>query len=179
MDKNRNCFVDQLKGFACLCVAFGHVIMGIRKAGVDTSVAMVYFEEYIWTFHVPLFIFLSGYVYRLTGGWESKGNRFNFILHKFLNLGIPYFFFSTLYILINIITPGVNNRNSLSDILLLWKMPTAQHWFLYALFFLFVIWIIIPVRRTVATIILTLVCTILSMTSINLGFLGVSLGFLG
>lgn len=78
VEKTRDSFVDQLKGLACFLVVFGHVIMGIRKAGIPTPKSMVFVEEYIWTFHVPLFMFLSGYVYRLTGGWEAKGTRKNF-----------------------------------------------------------------------------------------------------
>lgn len=98
MEKTRDRFVDQLKGLACFLVVFGHVIMGIRKAGIPTPKSMVFVEEYIWTFHVPLFMFLSGYVYRLTGGWEAKGTRKKFLLHKLFNLGIPYFVFSSIYI---------------------------------------------------------------------------------
>lgn len=75
VEKTRDSFVDQLKGLACFLVVFGHVIMWIRKAGISTPKSMVFVEEYIWTFHVPLFMFLSGYVYRLTGGWEAKGTR--------------------------------------------------------------------------------------------------------
>lgn len=118
--------------------------MGIRKAGISTPKSMVFVEEYIWTFYVPLFMFLSGYVYRLTGGWEAKGTRKKFLLHKLCNLGIPYFVFSSIYILINRVTSGVNNSSSISDILMLWRTPVAQYWFLYALFILFVIWSIIP-----------------------------------
>lgn len=69
VEKTRDSFVDQLKGLACFLVVFGHVIMGIRKAGIPTPKSMIFVEEYIWTFHVPLFMFLSGYVYRLTGGF--------------------------------------------------------------------------------------------------------------
>ena len=31
----RNVLVDRLKGYACFLVLFGHVIMGIRLAGID------------------------------------------------------------------------------------------------------------------------------------------------
>jgi hypothetical protein len=37
---------------------------------------------------------------------------------------------------------AVNKQSSAMDILYIWKTPVAQYWFLYALFFLFVIWTI-------------------------------------
>ena len=175
MEKTRDSFVDQLKGLACFLVVFGHVIMGIRKAGISTPKSMVFVEEYIWTFHVPLFMFLSGYVYRLTGGWEAKGTRKNFLLHKLFNLGIPYFVFSSIYILINSVTSEVNNSSNISDILILWRTPVAQYWFLYALFFLFVIWSIIPGGDSNLNLLLTTVCTIVSIISLNLGIFASSL----
>lgn len=42
MEKTRDSFVDQLKGLACFLVVFGHVIMGIRKAGIPTPKSMVF-----------------------------------------------------------------------------------------------------------------------------------------
>lgn len=175
MEKKRDLLVDQLKGYACFLVAFGHVIMGIRRAGIVTPVFMQLLEAFIWTFHVPLFMFLSGYVFKITGGWRSKGGRIEFILHKLLNLGVPYLVFSTLYIAINSFIPGVNNQNSLVEILYLWKNPTAQYWFLYALFFLFVIWTCLSSGSIKNNVILTIGCTILAsvanMLEINLGCL--------
>lgn len=119
-------------------------------------------------------MFLSGYVYRLTGGWEAKGTRKKFLLHKLFNLGIPYFVFSSIYILINSVISGVNNSSSISDILMLWRTPVAQYWFLYALFILFVIWSIIP-GGTTPNLILTTICTFVSIMPINLGILASSM----
>lgn len=138
--KMRNKLVDALKGYACFLVVFGHVIMGIRKAGVDIPYGAQNIENFIWTFHVALFMFLSGYVYHTTGEWKSKGSRISFIKHKFINLAIPYFVFSCIYICINSFVGGsnVNSEMSIADIIWLWKKPVAQYWFLYDLFFIFV-----------------------------------------
>ena len=85
-------------------------------------------------------MFLSGVVYKETGEWRGKKTKTSFVLHKLLNLGIPYLVFSAVYIFINSFVGEVNTQSSLVDILYLWKTPVAQYWFLYALFFLFVIW---------------------------------------
>lgn len=137
--------IDSLKGYACFLVLFGHVIMGIRKAGVDAPLYVEWIEQFIWTFHVALFMFLSGYVYRLTGEWRSKNGRIAFLKHKFVNLAVPYFVFSSVYICINSIIGGsnVNNAAEIADILWLWKESVAQYWFLYDLFFLFVAFVVL------------------------------------
>jgi fucose 4-O-acetylase-like acetyltransferase len=122
-----------------------HVILGIRLAGVEAEFPEfeLWVEKLFGSFHVPLFMFVSGYVYQLTGKWNPKGTRRAFLAHKFLNLGVPYVVFSAVYIVINSLTPGTNHANSITDILTIWKTPVAQYWFLYALLLLFVFWILL------------------------------------
>lgn len=136
----RNVLVDRLKGYACFLVLFGHVIMGIRLAGIDIPKFFWGMEKFIWSFHVALFLFLSGVVYKMTGEWKGKQSKWKFILHKLYTLGIPYIAFSVIYILINSLVGESNTGFEVSDILYIWKTPVAQYWFLYTLFFLFCIW---------------------------------------
>ena len=136
----RNVLVDRLKGYACFLVLFGHVIMGIRLAGIDIPQFFFGMEKFIWSFHVALFLFLSGVVYKVTGEWKGRKTKWGFILHKLYSLGVPYVAFSVIYVLINSIVGAANTGFAVSDILNIWKTPVAQYWFLYALFFLFCIW---------------------------------------
>lgn len=136
----RNVLVDRLKGYACFLVLFGHVIRGIRTAGIAIPSVFEGIELFIWSFHVALFLFLSGVVYKLTGEWKNQKTKGRFILHKLLSLGVPYVVFSSVYILINSLGGEVNTQSSIRDILFIWKTPIAQYWYLYALFFLFCIW---------------------------------------
>ena len=78
----RNVLVDRLKGYACFLVLFGHVIMGVRLAGVDSPAFFAGMEKFIWSFHVALFLFLSGVVYKVTGEWKSKKTKLRFISYK-------------------------------------------------------------------------------------------------
>ena len=48
----RNVLVDKLKGYACFLVLFGHVIMGIRLAGINIPSFFQGMEQFIWSFHV-------------------------------------------------------------------------------------------------------------------------------
>ena len=136
----RNLLVDRLKGYACFLVLFGHVIMGIRVAGIEIPAFFWGLEKFIWSFHVALFLFLSGVVYRLTGEWRGKQTKLRFVRYKLICLGIPYVVFSAVYVLINSFVGQANTQFAPRDILLIWKAPVAQYWFLYALFFLFCIW---------------------------------------
>lgn len=165
----RDKFVDCLKGYACILVVFGHVIMGIRKAMEEIPIFSVYLEQFIWTFHVALFMFLSGYVYRITGGWQTRGRK-GFVLHKLLNLGVPYFAFSTLYIVINSSVSGVNNESKMTDILYLWRDSIAQYWFLYALFGLFVLYTVLSSIMNNWQITITLVLTLYLAPAFNVSF---------
>ena len=113
----RNVLVDRLKGYACFLVLFGHVIMGIRLAGIDIPGFFVGIEKFIWSFHVALFLFLSGVVYKVTGEWKSKKTKWGFLLYKLYNLGIPYIAFSVIYILINSLVGEANTGFAPSDIL--------------------------------------------------------------
>ena len=136
----RNVLVDRLKGYACFLVLFGHVIRGVRTAGISIPSFFFGMELFIWSFHVALFLFLSGVVYRLTDEWRGHHTKGGFILHKLLGLGIPYVVFSAVYIAVNSLVGSSNTQSSITDILFIWKTPVAQYWYLYALFFLFCIW---------------------------------------
>ena len=176
----RDKLADCLKGYACLLVAFGHVILGIRNGG---NVKIPFFNEelelFIWSFHVELFMFLSGYVYQLTGGCNGKRSRPGFVKHKLLNLGVPYFAFSAVYIVINSLIPGVNNSNELSDILFLWKDPVAQYWFLYTLFVLFLLWTVLSLflKNWQITALLVILYYVCNFADIRIPFLDKGLGY--
>ena len=167
----RNILVDKLKGYACFLVLFGHVIMGIRLAGINIPSFFRGIELFVWSFHVALFLFLSGVVYKETGEWKGKKTRLGFIKHKLLNLGVPYVVFSCVYIAINSFVGEANSNSSITDILYIWKTPVAQYWFLYALFFLFCIWTCASVllKNWQTTIIVVLIGYLLPLLNIGVG----------
>lgn len=93
-----------------------------------------------------------------------------FVLHKLLNLGVPYLAFSTVYIVINSMVPGVNSQNELSDILWIWRDSTAQYWFLYALFGLFVLYAVLSGAMSNWQITLTLVLSLYFAPAFGVSF---------
>lgn len=80
--KTRNFKIDNLKGFLIILVVFGHLLELIMNQG-----AVKYIYEWIYSFHMPLFVFLSGYFYKYS---------FKKIVQKLL---CPYVIFQTIYVL--------------------------------------------------------------------------------
>ena len=170
----RNISLDRLKGYACFLVVFGHVIRGAKTAGISYPSFFADLESFIWSFHVALFLFLSGCAYKISSDNKKARSPKKFILYKAINLGIPYLFFSGLYIVINSLTGSVNTHSSLNEILFLWKTPVAQYWYLYALFFLLCIWALLSESLSNAEI--TVLTVVFTYTA---PFFGVDFGSFG
>lgn len=81
--------IDCAKGLAIILVVLGHIVA--RKAPVGGEWYM-YIEKAIYTFHMPLFMFLSGWVFYYTIPKSNKFNEIkNFILKKAYRLLVPFF----------------------------------------------------------------------------------------
>lgn len=74
-------WIDTLKGIGIMLVVLGHHSL---PTALDT---------YIFSFHMPLFFFISGFIFDF--GKYSKSGA-NFVKGKFRSLIIPYFFFALL-----------------------------------------------------------------------------------
>ncbi|MBQ9120243.1 MAG: acyltransferase family protein [Lachnospiraceae bacterium] len=79
---NRDYFVDNLKAFLMVLVIFGHVVTSLR--GVKEMSALYYF---VYTFHMPLFVFTSGYMAK---GIMKDGK---FRVDRYFSILWMYFFF--------------------------------------------------------------------------------------
>lgn len=82
MNKERNHTIDILRGIAIFLVVFGHV----------THLPEV--RTYIWGFHIPIFFFISGLLFR-----KEKFAKFtDFLKSRFKNIVLPYaiFYLATL-----------------------------------------------------------------------------------
>ncbi|MDQ1254605.1 MAG: acyltransferase [Euryarchaeota archaeon] len=80
----RLAWIDALKGFGILLVVFAHYML---PQALDT---------YIFSFHMPLFFFVSGFVFNFVKYSESAAN---FIKRRFRSLIIPYFAFAVITLL--------------------------------------------------------------------------------
>lgn len=74
-------YIDVAKGIATICVILGHL-----------SVTPKIVVNSVYTFHIPLFFFLSGFVINLDKYLTFK----EYFIDKFKKIAIPYFFLSIL-----------------------------------------------------------------------------------
>lgn len=79
-------YIDRLKGFGIFLVVFGHII----QYNMVNSTQNAVFEA-IYSFHMPFFFFLSGYMVNKTTHIESVSSYFVFLKKKAISLLIPLF----------------------------------------------------------------------------------------
>lgn len=141
MTKNREFWIDYTKMFACILVVIGHLLQGLNKANIQWNETLYsYINTFIYVFHMPLFMCLSGYLYKKYTKINSWGEYFAFLKKKLINLGIPYLVFYLAYVLINMLfSSSVNSQKGIDDILNILTNPMPPFWFLYALFFIFLV----------------------------------------
>lgn len=136
MSDSRSSWVDYAKCIGVILVVYGHCVRGIIKAGlVEDDSIFVYLDSIIYSFHMPLFFFLSGLFFE--GSLKRNGSK-KFMLSKVDTLVYPYFLWSIFQGGVEIYLSALTNGNKTIDNLLgIWVEPIAQFWFLYCLFFSF------------------------------------------
>ncbi len=94
---SRDSRLDALKGFAILCVvtyhATGQYYSFTPAIGVVYYTWAVYLRAFLFSFMLPLFAFLSGFVLGRPGGFRPRG----YFLKRTLGLLVPYICWETLY----------------------------------------------------------------------------------
>lgn len=153
-EKVRINWIDLYKGILILLVLVGHISQN------------KYINTFIYSFHMPAFFFISGYLYK---------TKKHFIKQKFKSIMIPYFFFSLLtYIYWVLIERKLRNQTQNIfgtgfNILLMRGGNDAYVynialWFLPCLFFIEVIYYLIRnlIRREKICDIFLIVCSILT-----------------
>lgn len=124
----RNYKIDFLKGLAAILVVLGHII----------QVGDLYFDsnpvfKIIYSFHMPLFMFLSGLVSFYT---FRKQRNWLYILKRFVQLIIPFLVWGFLSVSLKAILSTIKGEDfsffdNLKEFVL---VPEHGLWFLYVLF---------------------------------------------
>ncbi|MFG1363219.1 acyltransferase family protein [Xanthobacter versatilis] len=132
-------WIDYAKAIGILLVVFGHVIIGMRfSAFTQFPPWMQTTEFYVYSFHMPLFFLLSGYVFPI-----SKDKAFGrFLGSSLINLFLPYLIWNVLFALLkNLSSDSVHVAVPLSDIPKVILHPIQHFWFLPYLFLIrFLYW---------------------------------------
>ncbi|MDR2970059.1 MAG: acyltransferase family protein, partial [Tannerellaceae bacterium] len=108
---------------------------------VGTPPWYMQFVNIIYCFHMPLFMYVSGYIYM---NFRKPIAYKDFISKKFRRLMIPYFLVSILIIGLKLLAGKamyVQNPVTLSSLLEIFYSPAAGYflWFIYVLFLIFLI----------------------------------------
>lgn len=119
--KKRLSWVDVARGYGILTILLSHIMTGHPLS------------KWLFTFHVPLFFFLSGYLFRDGKDWKS------FLLGKWKHLMVPYFALALCIVLPQTLlqtglTDFWKNAGTLALGVLLQRRQWSL-WFLTALFF--------------------------------------------
>lgn len=114
--QRRVAYIDNLKGLLIILVVLGHSIQSIDPQ-FDSNTLF----RYIYAFHMPAFMFVSGYVsYKATMEWRTIGKRARQLLVPFLCWAV---------------VAGLLSEDG-SRIVRTIVHPDSGLWFLYALFFI-------------------------------------------
>jgi fucose 4-O-acetylase-like acetyltransferase len=132
----RSSWVDYAKGIGILLVVYGHVARGLYNAGISVSEkTYLLIDSIIYSFHMPLFFFLSGIFF--VGSFNSRGAT-RLVLSKVDSIFYPFVIWSIFQGCIEATLSNYTSGTvSFTEVFsLLWE-PSAQFWFLYALFLIF------------------------------------------
>ncbi|HSE60868.1 MAG TPA: acyltransferase family protein [Candidatus Saccharimonadales bacterium] len=119
--KARNGFLDALKGFSILLVVVGHAIQTVPN--FDDNILF----RIIYSFHMPLFMFLSGVV----AACSLKPMNWQFIRNKALTLVVP---FIAWYIITYLVSGAYQTTPVWAFFGRLALAPDVGLWFLWILF---------------------------------------------
>ncbi len=89
MEGNRIDYLDTCKGLLIILVVIGHAIEIVNPTHDN------YFLKLVYSFHMPAFFVISGYLYN-PNKWNEQGFKF-YIKRRMYKCLIPYFFFDFLY----------------------------------------------------------------------------------
>lgn len=134
-------WLDAAKGVTMLLVVLGHITNGYltAKQFKEWSSLICGVHYWIYSFHMPLFMVLSGYVFyrAYCVNREQKKRRYRM---QMMNIALLYFIFGLLkWVSQTLLVQFVAIPVTLEDLLYLAISPLEELWYLYVLFFLYLL----------------------------------------
>lgn len=136
---------DLLKTVGCVLVVLGHVmIMYTASGAIDVNRESVFLgkiAEYVYVFHMPMFVMISGCVYGHCIEQGKYQNKIKFVWSKTKRLLIPYLVFGVFYVAPVIKLLHLTERSFLGYVKeAVFLSHNPRHlWYLLALYLLFVL----------------------------------------
>ena len=147
----RNMEIDTLRGFACVLLVSFHVVGVSADMGLHLPADhwLQQFDGALAYLRMPLFSFLSGYVYAVRPYRPGQSDARGFIQGKMRRLLLPMLTVGTIFALMQNAIPGANQH--VTNWWLLHIVPVAHFWFLEALFIVFLLVVALEHWRLLAT----------------------------
>lgn len=126
--KIRVAWIDVARALGIMLVVFGHVERGLMSSQILSSEVWQKVDFMIYTFHMPLFFYLSGMNIR-----QSR-TKPGFFARRAKGIVLPYIVFSLLQGGVKLLLEGQTNGSvSWQDLVLIPVHPISPFWFLYVL----------------------------------------------
>ena len=144
-ERERLGWIDAARGIGIVLVVLGHVIIGLVDAGLAERSSLLWrWCQVVYTFHMPLFFFLSGLFVPQS---VERGSR---VMGQGLWWRIvwPYLLWSTVQLAVMSAASGSLNHEARFDaerwVAIAWQ-PVSQFWFLHTLaLFQLAAWLLLP-----------------------------------
>ena len=125
--------VDIMQGVAMLLVVIGHHLLDFMPVGYGQ------FHLWLYIFHMPYFIFISGFLI----AYSYKGEQYGkYVSRRFRKFFIPYVIIGVIVTLLAGLKYGIDSIvNNLLNLLVSPKQSEATFlWYIYLLFFLYALY---------------------------------------
>ena len=129
--------IETLRGLACVLLVAFHVVGSEPGTGLHAGEGSAY-RQFAYLFQhirMPLFTFLSGFVYAYRP--LRAGELPTFAGKKLLRLLVPFVVVSTLYYVVATVTPGASGQLPLHEAWRIYVFPYVHFWFLQAIIIIF------------------------------------------
>lgn len=140
VENKRLNYIALLQVIGPILVIIGHMTNGLPMSELQSTI-----KNFIYVFHMPLFFFISGYLFSYKKG-VNKGEYLNFIKKKFWRLMFPYIILNLLFFIPKVILSSYLvdevefSLTYLLNIMLTPKLNVWGHtWFLFALFIIYLL----------------------------------------
>lgn len=142
---NRNTLLDNVKAFAIVCMVLGHCIQ--FGSGSHFEQEELYFLnpvfKFIYSFHMPLFMLISGYLFAFSVERRSWQENFR---KKITSLIVPIFTWALLPLCISVVSLLSQTKGHLSfrESIDYYLFTSITHlWFLWAIFWCSIVILIV------------------------------------
>ena len=135
-NKNEFTFITWMQMIGCTLVILGHSYPFIT----EIPVWALQLREFIYIFHMPLFVWCSGYLLVATNQ-TGKYTAYKYMKHRAIHILIPYFTFSFIGIIPKMLFSSVlNDKLHVNELIRAFLVPRegiwGHFWFLPMIFFL-------------------------------------------